>query len=404
MTSQQDGVVLVVGAEPAAFSCCAELLESGLSVRHVYPAPLGLHGSSRDIGLAYPELGEPWERLVYALGEEIAMELHRWSGGGVEDLESRFPELVRRGSRLSVTRTEQETKLLSGDALQRSKPPVNDEVRLMSGPAVSNYAPIHTAHFGAFETHAVSFAPVAVLEALSKQLKENPLYESCAVQGDWDKFRVCCSASSVKAVGAGETLAEGDLAVVAAGMATGRLLDRFEKALVPIRGQAFRSRPLKERTRSSVVGVTASWGFERYRFDDEFRLLGCGVDPSGSGVGEETNDVNAKVMRVVLNRAAQLFTDFDAEDEESLMRWAVEFDGTCDGLPILGALTGEPRIQVACGFSLSAWSRGWEAGRRVAGAVLGREDETVSRLIARCSPRRFATGLSGAAGHMSVSS
>ena len=144
--------------------------------------------------------------------------------------------------------------------------------------------------------------------------------------------------------------------------------------------------------KDQVVGVTASWGFERYRFDDERRLLGCGVDPSGGGGGESAT-VDDKVMRVFLKRAAQLFTDFESDDEESLMRWAVEFDGTCDGLPILGALTGEPRIQVACGFSISAWSRGWEAGRRVAGAVLGREDEKGSRLIKRCSPRRFATGL-----------
>lgn len=389
-----DGVVLVVGAEPAAFSCCLELLEAGLRVRHLYPAPLGLHGSSRDIGLAYPELGEPWERVVYALGEEVALELHRWSVSGVEDLVGRFPEAVHRGSRLSLTRTEQETKLVSADALERSKPPVEDQVRLMSGVAVSNYAPIHTAHLGSFETHAVTFAPVVLLETVSNLLAESSLYDSVLIEEGWSDLRLSCSGPKVRVDRGGDALAEGDVAIVAAGMGTVSLLERFQKALISVNGQAFRSQPLKERSRSSVVGMTASWGFERYRFDDERRLLGCGVDPSGGGGGESAV-VNDKVMRVFLKRAAQLFTDFEAEDEESLMRWAVEFDGTCDGLPIIGALTGEPRVQVACGFSVSAWSRGWEAGRRVAGAVLGREDEKGSKLIKRCSPRRFATGLSG---------
>jgi glycine/D-amino acid oxidase-like deaminating enzyme len=330
---------------------------------------------------------------VFALGEEIALELHRWSFSGVEDLNRRFPEIVHRGSRLSLTRTEQESKLVSADALDRSKPPVEDQVRLMSGVAVSNYAPIHAAQLGSFETHAVIFAPVALLETASKLLSESSLYEPVKVGAGWNDLRVSCTTSKVRASdGEGNSLTAGDVAVVAAGMNTGLLLGQFQKALIPVNGQAFRSQTLRERSRSSVVGVTASWGFERYRFDDERRLLGCGVDPSGGGGGESAT-VDDKVMRVFLKRAAQLFTDFDCEDEESLMRWAVEFDGTCDGLPILGALTGEPRIQVACGFSISAWSRGWEAGRRLAWTVLGREDEKGSRLIKRCSPRRFATGL-----------
>ena len=389
-----DGVVLVVGSEPAAFSCCLELVEAGLRVRHIYPAPVGLHGSSRDIGLAYPELGEPWERLVYALGEEVALELHDWSLFGIEYLNLRFPEVVHRGSRLSLTRTEQESKLVSADALERSMPPVGDQVRLMSGVAVSNYAPIHAAHLGSFETHAVIFAPVVLLQTISNSLEENPLYEPVLVDDGWSDLQVCCTESKVRVTRRGALLSEGDVAVVAAGMSTVGLLERFQKALIAVNGQAFRSQPLKERSRSSVVGITASWGFERYRFDDERRLLGCGVDPSGGGGGASAT-VDDRVMSVFLKRAAQLFTDFESDDEDSLMRWAVEFDGTCDGLPILGALTGEPRIQVACGFSISAWSRGWEAGRRVAGAVLGREDEKGSRLIKRCSPRRFATGLSG---------
>ncbi|MFA5504004.1 MAG: FAD-binding oxidoreductase [Vulcanimicrobiota bacterium] len=394
MNETSAGVVLVVGAEPAAFSCCFELLEAGIQVHHAYPEPLGLHGSSRDIGLAYPELGEPWERLEYALGEEVALELHRWSRAGVESLLRRAPELVQRGSRLAVARTEQESRLLSEDALKRSRPPVNDELRLMSGPAVSNFAPVHAAVLGSFETHAVAFAPVPVLEHLAQALNKNRNYRGVPVGPNWLQSKVVCDQEGVKLLSP-ETCARGDIAIVSAGLQTRDLLDKFHKCLIPISGQAFRSQPLKEKLRSSVLGVTASWGYERYRFDEDYRLLGCGVDPSGGGGGAGTN-VEPKSMSKFLNRAADLFVDFDATTEEETMRWGIEFDGTCDGLPILGALIGEPRIQVACGFGLAAWSRGWEAGRRIALNITSAENGERSALLPRCSQSRFELGKSRA--------
>jgi glycine/D-amino acid oxidase-like deaminating enzyme len=382
-----DGVVLVVGSEPAALSCCLGLLECGIPVRHAYPAPVGLHGSSRDIGLAYPELGEPWERIAYALGEDIALEFYQWSKAGVEDLSRRLPDLVMRGSRLALTRTTQETKLVSTDAMERSKPPVEDQMRLMSGVAVSNYAPVHSAELGSFETHAAAFAPVTVLKALLAQLDGHAHYTGLplASEGDWNECRLSWAGEGVELLGAQGEITLGDVAVVGAGLDTCRLVGRLRDVLVPVHGQAFRSQPLPESTRSSVVGLTASWGYERYRFDSERRLLGCGVDPTGSHLGHEAV-VDEKVMRAVLQRAGQMFVDFDSAKEDELMRWAVRFDGTCDGLPVLGPLPGESKIQVVCGFGLSAWSRGWEAGRQMSRAV---SSQNVGGLIERCSARRF---------------
>lgn len=389
MTSE--GVVLVVGSEPAAFACALTLVEAGLAVCHVYPEPLGMRGASRDIGLAYPELGEPWERVSYSLGDDLALALLRWSKDGVEDLLGRAPEMVSRGSRLSLSRNEAESKLVSSDALQRTRPPVNDEARLMSGVAVSNYAPVHSADLGSFETHAITFTPLRLLTKFAGQLQEFENYRRVVLETDqWCETRVNCSAESVAVVSAGSELAYGDVAIVAGGMDTTFLLQRFKHSLVSLRGQAFRSHPLREVSRSSVVGITASWGFERYRFDSEQRLLGCGVNPGGSGGGGAPTEVDDKSLKKFLERAAGLFVDFDGSSEEEVMRWAVEFDGTCDGLPLLGPIAGEPRVQVACGFGLSSWARGWEAGRRMANLIALSEDARASEpLVERCSPRRF---------------
>lgn len=380
---------MIVGAEPCAFSCAFSLLERGIRVRQVYFDPLGVLGASRDIGLAYPELGEPFERLAYSLGQEIALEFHNWSKRGVEDLELRAGDLVTRGSRLALARTEQESKLLSEDALLRSKPPVGDELRLMSGAAVSNYAPVDGAHLGSFETHCIAFAPVPTLQALKAQLDNNPNYETQLISDlkDWNESTVECHSGGVS-YRASELEMTGDICVIGAGLDTTHLLNRFHKILVPIEGQAFRSPPLKEKARSSVVGITASWGYERYRFDSEYRLLACGVDPTGSG-GGEAGAVNDKVMDVFLKRAKQLFTDLEG-DKDELMQWAVQFDGTCDGLPLLGPLPGEPKVQVLAGFAQSGWSRGWEGGKQLARAIADSDKEPLSPLIGRCSPRRFS--------------
>ena len=382
------GTVLLVGAEPCTFSCAFSLLEQGVRVKQVYCEPFGLFGASRDIGLAYPELGEPWERLAYSLGEDIALEFHNWSKWGIEDLGLRAGDLVTRGSRLALARTEQESKLLSEDALLRSKPPVGDELRLMSGAAVSNYAPVDGAHLGSFETHCLAFAPAPTLQALRAKLGEYSHYEAHE-QSDlehWKRSSVDCQSKGVCYRDPDREVV-GDICVVGAGLDTARLLNRFHKILVPIEGQAFRSQALKEKARSSVVGITASWGYERYRFDSEYRLLACGVDPTGSG-GGTAGEVNDKVMDVFLKRAQQLFTDLEGHKDE-LMQWAVQFDGTCDGLPLLGPLPGEPKIQVLAGFAQSGWSRGWEGGRQLARAVANTNEETLSPLLGRCSPRRF---------------
>jgi glycine/D-amino acid oxidase-like deaminating enzyme len=384
------GDILVVGSEPAAFSAALALTENGQSVKHVFLQPFGLLGSARDIGLAYPELTEPFERLSYSIGEELALEFHQWSKDGVEDLTRRLPHLVERGSRLALTRTEQESELTAADAICRSKPPVNDEVRLMSGAAVSNYAPVDGALQGSFETHAISFLPIKVMEALHSLLREKPGYEAKPVSKieEWQEIRLLAQEDAVQARNSNEELASGDIALVAAGLDTRFLLGRFSKTLCPVLGQAFRTPPLKEMTRSSVLGLTSSWGYERYRFDQERRLYGCGIDPTGmSPVGEEA-EVVEKTMTRLLGRAAQLFTDFDGVDDQ-LMKWGVQFTGSCDGLPILGPLPGQPRIQVAAGFSFSAWSRGWTAGLRLAHAIVNGDQSQGSSLLKRCSPRRF---------------
>lgn len=387
VASDSNGQVLLIGNEPAAFSAALTLAEAGLSVRHVHETPFGLDGASRDIGLVYPELGEPWERLEYALGQELALEFQRWGKNGVENLIERLPASMERGSRLSIARTELEGNLLASDAVKRSQQPVCDDVRLMSGAAASNYAPIDGAHLASFETHALNFVPVKVCEKLASQLSEFTNYRAIPLESDQYKSLELTFLQERVALRGIDGLEEvGDLCLLGTSLETRALLGRFDRVLLPLTAVAFRSQPLKERTRTSVVGITAGWGSERYRFDTELRLLGCGINPSQDFTQASEND--NKSWDILRERATQLFTDFHCPLEE-LLRWSLNFTITCDGLPLLGPLPGEPRVQLCVGFGSSAWSRGWEAGRRLAQAIAGSGEEIQSPLMERCNSRRF---------------
>lgn len=381
------GDVVVVGGEPAALSCVARLLREGVGVVHIYPVPWGLSGASRDIGLAYPELGEPLERLEYAIGPELAAEFHAWGKRGVELLSelAAAGAGLRRGSRLLLSRHEQEARVVASDALERQR--LGDEVRLMSGGAASNYAPLSTSvHQASFETHVLAFAPASLCESLQQKFIEQPGYRAVELTLEtWQHILVESFSGGVR-VQLPQGGVRAEVAVVAAAYDTGRLLGRFQKVLLPLLGQAFCTQPLREKSRSSVVGLTASWGFERYRFDSERRLLACGIDPS-AGQCQKEAIVLEDVQERFWGRACTLFSDL-AQADADVLRWGVLFTASCDGLPVLGPLPGEPRLQVAAGFSTSAWSRGVTAGDAIAGQLLGHRAE-VSALLGRCSPRRF---------------
>ena len=378
--------VIVIGGEPAALSCAARLLHEGATVVQVFPEPWGLLGASRDIGVAYPEVGEPIERLEYSLGTELAAEYHAWAKNGIDLLAEHGRECpgLRRGSRLSLQRNEQEAGLAGADALERQR--LGDEVRLMSGGAASNYAPLSTmVHQASFETHAMAFAPAVLCQHLSTRLAGHQAYqprslhaqawESCRIEGDGGGVRVRWQDGEIF----------GDVAVVAAGLDTGRLLGKFDRVLAPLLGQAFRSEPLRESTRSSVVALTASWGNERFRFDEDRRLLGCGIDPgSGQRFGDAV--VLEKTQDAFWKRSTSLFSDL-ARSGDDILRWGVLFTTTCDGLPLLGPLPGEPRIHLVEGFSISAWSRGYEAGDRIARCLA--TGCAPAGLVNRCTPRRL---------------
>ncbi len=378
--------VLILGGEPASFACARELVLQGTRVAHVFPSPFGLSGASRDIGLAYPELGEPWERLRDAVGEEIGLEFHRWSRAGVEELTQLASDqpFFRRGSRLAVARTDTEVKLMGQDALERQK--IGDELRLMSGAAASNYAPLSDLIQASFETHTIAFPPVPLMEFLHQKLMEHEAYTSVPLPAgeEWARCRLEEGSEGPELHWDDQTLSA-EVVVVAAATESRRILGRFNSVLVALPGQAFRSPPLREVSRSSVVGISGAWGYERFRFDAEQRLLGCGINPAG-GLAPAEPEVEPEVQEVFLRRSRALFMELFAEAEECL-RWGVHFTVTCDGLPLLGPLPGKPRVQVVEGFGVSAWSRGYQAGR-VIGQALTRE-RFRNPLLERCSVRRL---------------
>lgn len=378
--------VLVVGGEPAAFSCADRLTSRGTRVAHIYATPFGLLGASRDIGLAYPELGEPWERLRDALGQEVGEEFHHWGKSGIEALTevADHEAFFTRGSRLAVARNESEAKLTGSDAIARQT--IGDEVRLMSGAAASNYAPLSDLLQASFETHAAAFPPVKLSEFLANRLRQRENYQAFPLEAStaWAQCRLDEHEGRPRVVWSEEDGLQGEVVVVAAALESGRFLNKYSSVLVGLPGQAFRSPPLREVSRSSVVGVSGAWGYERFRFDPEMRLLGCGVDPTKGACA--TLEVDSAVLEVFLQRSRALFMDLFCEVED-LLQWGVQFTLSCDGLPVLGPVPGDPRVHVIAGFGTSSWSRGYRAGQVIAEALT--TEKYRNPLLTRCSARRF---------------
>lgn len=387
--------LVIFGGEPAAFSAAATCLKAGFRVLHLVPSPAGLLGSSREIGLAHCELGEPWERLLFSLGEEHAQAFRRSARDGIDELYGRITTessegdrgLCSRGTRLVLSRSEVDAELLVADALARQQE--GEQVRLMSAAAASNYAPVRAFGYTCLETHCLRFTPVRVLKALQAELDQHQLYSAMPVDvaDGFERFEWRVGGFGVEirhAIDGREVRCRGEVLLCCAGLAAVPFLGRLRRQLLGLQLEAFRSAPLRESTRTNVAGVTASWGHEQYCFDGERRLLGVGRDPQGGLADSLCPEVDSRVSLRLVERAMELFPDLDSSLVEQ--QWAYLWTVSCDGLPLLGPLPGEPRVWLCEGFGGAAWSRGYRLGSLV-GESLANGD--THPLVNRCSPRRF---------------
>ncbi len=387
--------LLVFGAEPAAFAAASACLEAGFRVLHLLPEPLGLLGASRELGLAHCELGEPWERLLAALGGEHARAYRDSAREGIDRLHALLSSLAdgvesatcTRGTRLVLARSRSAGELIVEDALARQQE--GEQVRLMSGAAASNYAPVISSEYACLETHCLRFSPVRALAELRSHLESHEGYTAVAleVSRGFERCSLQVRGSGVElswegSQGRVRCLAEALLCC--AGLASVSLLRRFRRVLIGLQVEAFRTAALRERARTNVVGLTASWGYEQYYFDSQRRLVAAGRDPQGGLAEALVPEVDEEVGTRMVERALELFPDLLPDLVEQ--HWAYLWTASCDGLPLLGPLPGEPKIWVCEGFGPAAWSRGFRLGEAVGQALAGGESHP---LLARCSPKRF---------------
>lgn len=175
------------------------------------------------------------------------------------------------------------------------------------------------------------------------------------------------TALEVSGSGAGLETARGEvraeIAIVAANAWAPEIHPFFRGLVWPVRGQGLVTAPL-----SPVLDrpLTASWGHELYRQRPDGRLVAAGFrpDPGEDEIGYDARpdaEFQGFLERFAARRIAALPAQLPVEER---------FAGICafssDGLPLVGALPGQPKILAACGFTMRGLAFGAAAGRAVA--------------------------------------
>ena len=188
-------------------------------------------------------------------------------------------------------------------------------------------------------------------------------------------------------VSVGDALVPAEIVVVAAGAAAPGIHPWFSSCIYPVRFQAMRTTPVQTVTEGKPGLARSRFEAWLQRTDGRLEFVGCRwADPPEMGAGEtdpqQLSDAVSARQQAFITRHLLGSHPFEVE-----ANWAGIAGFSCDGLPLVGPLPGNPRL-----LSLTGWS-GWglsaigAAVEDLAGAILGQAlaDSPVELL----SPRRM---------------
>ena len=364
LSANQATDVCVVGAGLAGLFCSVLLAEGGARVTVVDADPqlLGRGGSARESGGVHLGVVEHPYRLVQALGEERAKQLYAHSKRSLELLRERANFEETGGLWVALDQREEGHITRSAAALER----MGVASFVMEPDHVSQRIGASSCGSGLLVKEEGLVHPLVLLETLTREAISGgvsfvPGFAVEAIEEDEQGMRVCCADGRVVCA---------EVVVLAAGAWSGEVSPWLKDKVVPVREQALQTKPLPV----SVKGPSRlGYGYTNLRqlSDGGLLISGCRWASSHMELGE--TDDGQLVSRIQDKLLASLHRFYPGCNLEVVGRWAWLYARTCDLLPIVGPLPGQPRMIVCTGFVGNPYGLAPAAAEAVAEGLL-RED------------------------------
>lgn len=367
---------LVLGRSPLAHVCCLELVRCGLRAALVEVAEQEALADSGLTDFSAPVLGDHFWALSESLGSRAAGFWWQMAQQGAEHLRglvSDCPSTLR-GSHLLVA-----SNATEAEEMTRSLKLLSDsgfEVRMMSGAAASNFAPLSKTEGAMLLGGAVVFSPSELKLRLQEALDSSGVPRLCMpVDSELLAFEnevlVACEDRTVHA--------EVSIAFDEGPSSLNRLSNLIEMDAIATRGQ------VQQNLFNSVVLASFNRGHEFYWNGSQSQFKGpqpfemLSVNPAQ--LDPEPFEAYS------FQTAQQRITEISRWNQPP--QWSRRtLLTTPDGLPIIGSRPGYSRSWVAGGFGIFRNSLGVGAALEVAKAVAGHTNRLSE--LGSCSPRRFA--------------
>jgi sarcosine oxidase subunit beta len=184
--------------------------------------------------------------------------------------------------------------------------------------------------------------------------------------------------------GEDESLLKAEVVVMAAGARCQQVDSWFEDKIIPVREQALLTSPVSQ----LIPGANrAGYGYTHFRQVPDGGLLmgGCRWATPHMEYGETDDSVTvAKIQEKLEATVSRLFPGLS--ELRIRRRWAWLNARTCDMLPIVGPLPGNPRMVACTGFVGNPYGLAPGAARAVADGLMKKNSQDVPSFM---SAQRF---------------
>ena len=371
MTLQAD--VVILGAGLGGLAAALALAEGGAKVVVLDAKAPGEDGFSRGVGLALVGTEEHPHHLAAGLGVERAAEYIRFSRRSVEGLAAFGPALPGPTLRIAFGERE-EGELVAGDALadtlglDRSVWSQDQVAALLNGPAPGS------ARASAGDVHVDPKALMSALRQAALAAGVVSRYNAAAVAVADDLDGVVVQAE-------GGLIVQATLMVYAAGWGAVGLEPWLWDKLSPVRTRHMAAAATPG---APKLGATAQYGHLNLNAgaDGAIRWAGLRWATPHLEVGETDEAAPTPAIDARLDAVhARTLAAFGPK----VAAWSVVHTHTCDNLPLVGPLPGQPRRTLCLGFRDQQGALALESGRALARGILG-EDPALPSFL---SPSRL---------------
>lgn len=360
LPSQVD--VAVIGAGLSGLAITAALASRGVAVSLISRnRAFDHHGSFGAPGLLTPGLPEAAWRLAEAIGVDRTRELYTLglnSVAIVRDLGVPSEPAVH----AALSDREREGLEKSAKILQK----MGLEPEMLDGESCSDWIG------GAAFSGGLRIAQDRSIDltALGSALLRSAQQHGAAIHGERTVNRVEQRGPDL-ALRLGSQTVRAHVVIMAAGAGLRELDPWFDDKIIPVREHALRLAPVAHRLR----GGRAQLGYIGWRQDEDGSTVvsGCRwATPHMEVYESDASQVSTKVLDKVLDFAERHLPGAGTTVTD---RWARIDAHTCDGLPIVGPLPGDPTRLVCAGFQGNAPALALAAAHGlVRGLLDGRSD------------------------------